>query len=35
VSDINAAHGLSASMIELTKAIEEIFPQAPNFAAVK
>jgi hypothetical protein len=35
MSDCNAAHGSSASMVEVTKAIEQIFPQAPNFAAVK
>jgi hypothetical protein len=35
VSDGNAAYDSSASVIEMTKAIEQIFPQAPNFAAVK
>jgi hypothetical protein len=35
VSDGNAAHGSSASLMEVTKAIEEIFPKAPNFATVK
>jgi hypothetical protein len=35
VSDGNAAHGSSASVIEVTKAIEQIIPLAPNFTAVK
>jgi hypothetical protein len=35
VSDDNAAYGSSASMVEMTKAIEEVFPQEPNFTAVK
>jgi hypothetical protein len=35
VSDVNAAHGSSASVMEVTKAIEKIFPSASNFAAVK
>jgi hypothetical protein len=35
VSDDNAAHGSSASVMEVTKAIEQIFPYVPNFAAVK
>jgi hypothetical protein len=35
VSDGNAAHGSSASVIEVTKAIEQIFPLAPNVAGVK
>jgi hypothetical protein len=34
VSDGNAAHGSSASLVEVTKAIEQISPQAPNFAAL-
>jgi hypothetical protein len=35
VSEGNAAHGSSASVVKVTKAIEEIFPKAPNFASVK
>jgi hypothetical protein len=35
VSDGKAAHGSSTSVMEVTKAIEQIFPLAPNFAAVK
>jgi hypothetical protein len=35
LSDVNAEHGSSASVLEMTKAIELIFPQAPNFTAVK
>jgi hypothetical protein len=35
VSDGNAEYGSSASVMEGTKAIEQIFPQALNFAAVK
>jgi hypothetical protein len=26
LSDVNAAHGTSASVMEMTKAIEQIFP---------
>jgi hypothetical protein len=32
LSDGNAAHGSSASVVEVMKAIEQIFPKAPNFA---
>jgi hypothetical protein len=35
VSDGYAAHGSSTSVVEVTKAIEQIFPLAPTFAAVK
>jgi hypothetical protein len=35
VSDGNAAHVSSASMMEMTNAIEQVFPQASNFAALK
>jgi hypothetical protein len=35
VSDGNAAHGSSASMMGMAKAIEQTFLKAPNFAAVK
>jgi hypothetical protein len=35
VSNGNAAHGSSTSVVEVMKAIEQIFPQALNFAAVK
>jgi hypothetical protein len=31
VSDSNAAHDSSASVMEMTKAIEQISLQAPNF----
>jgi mannose/fructose-specific phosphotransferase system component IIA len=34
VNDGNATHGSSASVMEMTKAIEQIFPSAPNFTAV-
>jgi hypothetical protein len=31
----NAVYGLNTATMEMTKAIEQIFPQAPNFAAVQ
>jgi hypothetical protein len=33
VSDGNAAHGSGESMMEKTKAVEQVFPQERNFAA--
>jgi hypothetical protein len=35
VSDGNAAHDSSASMMKMARAIEQVYPQAPNFAATK
>jgi hypothetical protein len=35
VVDGNAANGSNASVIEVTTAIKQVFPQAPNFVAVK
>jgi hypothetical protein len=35
VSDGNAAHGSSVSVMEVMKAIEQTFPSATNFASVK
>jgi hypothetical protein len=35
MSNGNATHGSSALMMEMTTAIEHIFPYASNFAAVK
>jgi hypothetical protein len=35
VSDGDAAHDSSATVVEVTKSIEKNVPQAPNFADVK
>jgi hypothetical protein len=32
VSDGDATHGSKAAMLKMTKAVEYIFPQAPNYA---